>query len=161
MAGRKRIALSRFCAVFSVRQPLARVLWTVMIVGQLVLTGTRPATAQSDANDSAETAPPPAPLLVLHVQSFERILQRLRDNFREIDRDDVGEAFDEFLEGRAGGLKGFDRAQPFGVALFLPESLPPRRTSTKPRGPVMPAASARTRSVPMSATAMNIRTSER
>jgi hypothetical protein len=97
-----------------------------MIVGQLLLSGARPATAQSDSDDSADTAPPPAPLLVLHVQSFERILQRMRDDFREIDRTDVGEAFDEFLEGRAGGLKGFDRAQPFGVAMFLPESLPPR-----------------------------------
>lgn len=111
--------MGRGCRSFRTR------LWIVgLLVACVALPGGRTLCAQED--DEPKPTPPPEPLLVLHVESFERILNRLQDNLKEIDRADVGEAYDEFLEGTAGGLKGFDRAQPFGVAMFLPEALPPR-----------------------------------
>lgn len=82
--------------------------------------------SHAQGDNRPKPPPPPKPLLVLHVESFERVLKRLQDSLKDIDREDVGEAYNGFLEGTAGGLKGFDRAQPFGVAMFLPESLPPR-----------------------------------
>lgn len=69
---------------------------------------------------------PPAPLVVVHVSALDNVLQRIQENLRQIERDDVSDAFQERLENRVGGLKGMDRSQPFGIALFLPEALPPR-----------------------------------
>jgi hypothetical protein len=125
MAGLKRIALPEFSGTIVSHSAVARCLRALLVVG-LLLVSARPTIAQFEPDATADEPPPPAPLFVLHVQSAERILQRMQENLRDIDRSDVSEAFDEFLENSAGGLKGFDRSQPFGVAMFLPESLPPR-----------------------------------
>lgn len=69
---------------------------------------------------------PPAPLVVVHVSALDNVLQRIQENLRQIERDDVSDVFQERFEDRVGGLKGMDRSQPFGIALFLPEALPPR-----------------------------------
>ena len=66
------------------------------------------------------------PLLVVHVSSLEKILGRIEANLQSVERDDVLELVDGFLADQAGDLKGFDRKRPFGVAMFLPEILPPQ-----------------------------------
>lgn len=103
------------------RVPAAR-----LLAATLLILGTPGAVRAQNAPETQVEEPPPRPLLVVHVAALDRVLERLQDNLQDVDRDDVGEALDEFLEGNAGGLKGLDRAQPFGVALFLPDTLPPR-----------------------------------
>lgn len=88
--------------------------WLAVLAGR--------AAAQTDGG----RAKPPQPVVVLHISSLERLLERLQTNLQDVDRGDVAEALQQFLTDDAGGLKGFDRSQPFGVALFLPETLPPR-----------------------------------
>lgn len=86
---------------------------------------TSSAWGQTEDAAASEPAPPAEPLLVVQVSSLQKILARLEANLQSVERDDVSEAINGFLSNQAGGLKGFDRDRPFGVAMFLPEVLPP------------------------------------
>lgn len=90
-----------------------------------ILFGPAVARAQ-EATEPEEVEPPAEPLLVVHVSALEKILARIEANLQSVERDDVLEAVNGFLTDQAGDLKGFDRKRPFGVAMFLPEVLPPR-----------------------------------
>lgn len=83
------------------------------------------ATAQTES-EPEPAAPPAEPLLVVQVSSLEKILSRIETNLKSVEREDVLEAVEEFLTDRAGDLEGLDRGRPFGVAMFLPEALPPQ-----------------------------------
>ncbi|MFO1096211.1 MAG: hypothetical protein U0992_23330, partial [Planctomycetaceae bacterium] len=107
----------------SIRGALA-VAVTTWAFGACALQSVRAQTPSSD--DKPAAAPPPRPLLVVHVAALDRVLQQLQNNFKEIDRADVNDAFISRLNDNAGGLKGLDRSRPFGVALFLTQALPPQ-----------------------------------
>lgn len=102
---------------------IGRSAWGIVVTAMLLC----PASAwPQEASEPAAAEPPAEPLLVVHVSSIEKILARIEANLQSVERDDVLEAVNDFLTDQAGDLKGFDRKRPFGVAMFLPEILPPR-----------------------------------
>jgi hypothetical protein len=83
--------------------------------------------AMAQTEPQPEPAAPPAePLLVVQVSSLQKILSRIEANLTSVEREDVLEAVEDFLADQAGDLEGLDRGRPFGVAMFLPEVLPPQ-----------------------------------
>jgi hypothetical protein len=75
-----------------------------------------PAVARAQESTEPEEVAPPA----------EPLLARIEANLQSVERDDVLEVVNGFLADQAGDLDGFDRKRPFGVAMFLPEILPPQ-----------------------------------
>lgn len=103
-----------------------RYLFPAMLAVALLAMAGQSLVAEETKEREPSEPPPQRPLLVVHVAALDKVLQQLQTNFKDIDRADVNDAFNERLSTNAGGLKGLDRSKPFGVALFLTAALPPQ-----------------------------------
>ena len=81
--------------------------------------------AQDDAEDAESQPVASDPVAMLSLTAVDRSLDHIRNAFKSIERSDMVEVMEGFID-QAGDLKGLDRSQPIGMALFLPSTLPPQ-----------------------------------
>lgn len=96
--------------------------WAAVAMLAIWLSATGPLFADDETDE-----PPPdaAPILMINLSRMDGAIANLTSAFESVGREDMVGAMDEAL-GRVGNLEGVDRSRSVGMAMFLPETLPPR-----------------------------------
>lgn len=96
-----------------------------MVSSLLVVSLSIPGFAQSTIE---EEVPVRVPIGMVTVRNLDQSLANIGTVFEAAGRTDMTDMINTFLEDKAGNLEGIDRTRPFGIMIFLDDSLPPQPT---------------------------------